>query len=271
MSLNLDQVMQLAIETAKEAGALIMHMRREGALVKDYKGQQELVTNADLAADALIIERIKAHFPDHEFLTEETLGNKRDKHDLENPIWIIDPIDGTVNFAHGQQMVGVSIAFAMNGEVQIGVVYNPFLDELFCAQLGQGATLNSKSIQPSGESNLRKALFATGFPYDKSGVPPIMRRIESIIMHTQDMRRLGSAALDICWVACGRLDIYFESLSPWDFAAARLIALEAGATCGHFTEVPPEVPSCIYEKNLLISTPSLFDECREILASATQE
>jgi myo-inositol-1(or 4)-monophosphatase len=269
MSIDLKEALQLALATAREAGALIKEMRNAGDLQRDYKGQQELVTNADIAADQLIIERIKSRYPDHEFLTEETLGNKADKHDLQNPIWIIDPIDGTVNYAHGQQMVAVSIAFGFQGEVQIGVVYNPFLDELFCAQYGRGATLNGTNITPSDETNLRKAVFATGFPYDKSGVPPILKRIESIIMHTQDMRRLGSAALDICWVACGRLDIYFESLSLWDFAAARLIALEAGATCGHFSDVPDNVPPCIHNKDLLITTPALFDGCREILVSAS--
>lgn len=266
MTTDIDTALLLAQETAIEAGQLIKKMRNEGALEHQYKDQQELVTNADLAADTLIIERIKEVFPDHRFLTEETCTDKSIGHDLDTPIWIIDPIDGTVNYAHGHQMVAVSIAFACDGDVQCGAVYNPFMDELFSAKKGNGALLNKKPIMPSGEDNIRKALFATGFPYDKSGLDPIIPRVDLMLRKCQDMRRLGSAALDICWVACGRLDIYFESLSPWDFAAARLIALEAGARCGHFGDVPPHIPPAIYDNHLLISTPELYEASRELLA-----
>jgi len=108
-------------------------------------------------------------------------------------------------------------------------------------------------------------VIATGFPYDKSTVPEIMKRTEKVLMHIQDIRRLGSAAMDICWVANGRLDGYFESLSPWDFAAARLIAQEAGATCGHFTPVPDDIPACIHCDNLLITTPEIYQALDDLL------
>jgi myo-inositol-1(or 4)-monophosphatase len=265
MTFKLDDLLSLAKKAATEAGELIASKREQGDIQHDYKDQQELVTNADLAADALIVNIIKERFPDHRFLTEETCKDKSESKNLDSPIWIIDPIDGTVNYAHGQQMVGVSIAFACEGEMQVGVVYNPFMEEMFSAINGQAAELNGESISVSGQQNLRKALFATGFPYDKSGIPPIIKRIVPMLEHTQDMRRLGSAALDICWVACGRLDIYFESLSPWDFAAARLIAQQAGATCGHFSDVPDDTPACIYAHDLLISSPALYAETRAIL------
>lgn len=267
MQNNLNSLLQLAKNTAIEAGKLIKEMREAGDLEHQYKGKQELVTNADLAADKLIVERIKEQYPEHRFLTEETCTDKSIAGDLSSPIWIIDPIDGTVNYAHGQQMVAVSIALAYDGEVQCGVVFNPFLNELFWAHKGGGAFLNNKNISVSGHTHLRTAVFASGFPYDKSTLPPILKRIDLMLHACQDLRRLGSAALDICWVACGRHDLYFESLSPWDFAAARLIALEAGARCGHFSEVPKEVPECIYDNNLLISSPELYEEARSILAS----
>jgi myo-inositol-1(or 4)-monophosphatase len=266
MTTDIEAALTLAKKTAIEAGQLIKKMRNEGLLEHKYKGQQELVTNADLAADKLIIDRIKQVFPEHRFLTEETYSDKSISHNLDTPIWIVDPIDGTVNYAHGHQMVAVSIAFACDGDVQCGAVYNPFMDELFTARKNYGAQLNSRSIEPSRASNLRTALFATGFPYNKEDLDPILPRIALMLRHCQDMRRLGSAALDICWVACGRLDIYFESLSPWDFAAARLIALEAGARCGHFSEVPNRIPPAIYHQNLLVSTPELYEQSREILA-----
>jgi len=265
------QALEIAKHIAIEAGNLIKTMRESGALEHQYKIQQELVTNADIAADQLIIDRIKEHFPGHRFLTEETCTDKRIGHDLSSPIWIIDPIDGTVNYAHGQQMVAVSIAFAYDGDVQCGVVYNPFLNEMFYAQKGGRASLNDEQIEPSKESTLRKAVFATGFPYDKSTLDPILERVDIMLRHCQDLRRLGSAALDICWVACGRHDLYFESLSPWDFAAARLIALEAGATCGHFSEVPTHIPASIYDQNLLISTPALYEQSRELLSATVKD
>ena len=266
MKTDINLALSIAKQTALEAGNLIKKMRSEGSLEREYKDQQELVTNADLAADELIIKRIQDTFPDHRFLTEETCSDKTLGHDLSTPLWIIDPIDGTVNYAHGQQMVAVSIAFACEGDVQCGVVYNPFMDELFYGRKGQGAFLNDQEISTSGQSNLRKSLFATGFPYDKTGLDPILPRVDIMLRHCQDMRRLGSAALDICWVACGRLDVYFESLSPWDFAAARLIALEAGASCGHFGDVPAHIPPAIYDKNLLVTTPELYEASRTLLA-----
>ncbi len=257
-------ILDFAEATAREAGALIASMRQAG-LAHQYKKANELVTNADLAADKLIIERIRARFPHHALMTEESFQGARKDLSLQDPIWIVDPIDGTVNYAHGHFMVAVSIAYAIDGEVQVGVVHNPFLNETYTATLGAGSEVNGQALQVSHQSDLGKALVATGFPYDKSGVPPIIERVQRILTQCQDIRRLGSAAMDICWVAQGRLDAYFESLSPWDFAAARLIALEAGARCGHFSPVPDGVPECIHCLDLLITTPELFEPIRDLL------
>jgi myo-inositol-1(or 4)-monophosphatase len=263
--MNYREIESFAKALAIEAGSMIKSERDKGSLSQDYKGQHELVTSADIAADKLIIEAIQKEYPDHRIMSEETYTDLDLAKDLSDPIWIIDPIDGTVNYAHNHFMVAVSIAFAYQGEVQVGIVYNPFLEECYTAVLGEGSYLNQQALAVSKQSTLRKALIATGFPYDKTTVPEIMRRTEKILMKCQDIRRLGSAAMDICWVACGRLDGYFESLSPWDFAAARLIALEAGARCGHFTEVPEGIPVCIYNHNLLITTPAIYDDLDKLL------
>lgn len=265
LNASLKDIHDFACDLAKQAGQLIADKRAQGNLAENYKGQHELVTDADIAADKMIIEAIQARFPDHRLMSEETYNDKSQSETLEQPIWIIDPIDGTVNYAHGQMMVGVSIALAFAGDMQVGVVYNPFMDECFSTYKGQPAWLNGQSISPSGLEELRKAVIATGFPYDKSGVAPIIRRVETMLMHCQDIRRLGSAALDICWVACGRLDGYFESLSPWDFAAARLIALNAGARCGHFNPNTSNTPDCIHDQDLLISTPAIYNDMDKLL------
>lgn len=259
------EIEQFARELAIKAGSMIKAERNKGSLSMDYKDQHELVTSADIAADKLIIAAIQEKYPKHRIMSEETYTDPELAKDLAEPIWIIDPIDGTVNYAHGHFMVAVSIAFACEGEVQVGIVYNPFLEECYSAILSEGSYLNQQKLEVSKQTSLRNALIATGFPYDKSTVPQIMRRTEKVLMECQDIRRLGSAAMDICWVANGRLDGYFESLSPWDFAAARLIALEAGARCGHFTPVPDNIPACIYNHNLLITTPAIYDNLDKLL------
>lgn len=263
--MNYDEIEYFARELAIKAGSLIKSEREAGAIQQEYKAQHELVTSADLAADKLIISAIEKTYPEHRIMSEETYTDLELAKDLAEPIWIIDPIDGTVNYAHGHFMVAVSIAFAYQGEVRVGIVYNPFMDECYSAIQGKGSSLNGQPLAVSKQDNLRKSLIATGFPYDKSTVPEIMRRTEKVLMVCQDIRRLGSAALDICWVATGRLDGYFESLSPWDFAAARLIALEAGARCGHFNPIPDDTPACIYNKDILIATPGIYDALDDVL------
>lgn len=257
--------LQFALELARQAGTLIAELRRGAELAHSYKNGNELVTDADLAADRLICDAIGERYPGHVIVSEESAPSTAELQDIEEPLWIIDPIDGTVNYAHGHVQSAVSIALARGGEVVIGVVYNPFTDEMFHAQRGGGAFLNGQAIQVSGQTELRRALVATGFPYQKDNLDPLIARVGEVLRHCADIRRLGSAALDICWLAAGRLDGYYESLSLWDFAAARLIAGEAGATCGHFSPVPEGVSTQFYCQDLLITTPALYRQLGEIL------
>jgi len=261
------RILDFARDLAVEAGNLIHEKRESGSLHTDYKDQQELVTSADIEADQLIIAKIQNAFPDHRILSEETYSDKTQALDLDSPIWIIDPIDGTVNYAHGQNMVAVSIAYAEAGEIQAGAVHNPFLAETFTGLLGEGSWLNGIALSVSKQTVLRQALIATGFPYHKDTIPELLARLQKVLLQCQDVRRLGSAAMDICWVAAGRLDGYYESLSPWDFAAARLIAKEAGARCGHFSPLPEGVPACIHSDDLLITTPGIYDAMNRLLDS----
>ncbi len=260
-------ILTFAEQLAREAGEHIVRARRSG-LTTRYKAHQELVTDADVAVDQLIHARLRETFPDHHILSEEAAPEQQLELLRSGPLWVVDPIDGTVNYAHNQPQVAVSIAWLKDGVAQVGVVHAPFQNETFTAVAGQGAWLNGEPIRVSGETEFRQALVATGFPYDKAPVPGLIKRLANVLSACRDVRRIGSAALDICWVAMGRLDAYYESVSPWDFAAARLIAAEAGARCGHVYEVPEGFPEALYGKDIVIATPALYDLLRQRIAEA---
>ncbi|MDX1458634.1 MAG: inositol monophosphatase family protein [Marinobacter sp.] len=264
-------ITDFAEQLARDAGELIRREREQNVLRTDYKKQTELVTHADLMADEFITDAIRQRFPDHRILSEESMPDLSQAEELETPLWIVDPIDGTVNYAYGHPQVAVSIAFAEKGQVRSGVVHAPFSGETFRATKGQGATLNGSAIQHSGCEVPREALFATGFPYTKDKLEPLVRRLDVMIHHCRDLRRIGSAALDICWVACGRLDVYYETVSPWDFAAARLIAQEAGARAGHFSDVPAGYPEDLWGQDILVSAPALFESIQALLQKASTQ
>ncbi|QSP95210.1 inositol monophosphatase [Marinobacter salinisoli] len=266
---SVNEITDFADSLAREAGELIRREREQNTLRTDYKEQTELVTHADVLADQLITAAIRKRFPGHRILSEETMPDLSQAEHLDTPLWIVDPIDGTVNYAYGHPQVAVSIAYAEKGRVQVGVVHAPFSNETFLARRGNGATLNGNSIQHSGATELRQSLFATGFPYTKDNLQPLVSRLDAMIHQCRDLRRIGSAALDICWVACGRLDIYYENVSPWDFAAARLIAIEAGAKAGHFSEVPEGYPADLWGRDILISAPAIWQPVRDLLRSAS--
>ncbi|WP_111498131.1 inositol monophosphatase family protein [Marinobacter bohaiensis] len=266
--MSLSDIADFAEQIARQAGELIARERSENTLRTDYKDQTELVTHADVMADELIAKAIRERFPDHRILSEETAPDRSQAENLDTPLWIVDPIDGTVNYAYGHPQVAVSIAYAERGRVRVGVVHAPFSGETFRGILGDGATLNGQPIRNSGADTPRQALFATGFPYTKDALAPLLRRLDAMIHNCRDLRRIGSAALDICWVAAGRLDAYYESVSPWDFAAARVIALEAGARCGHFNTVPEGYPDDLWGQDILISAPALFDDLQALLHNA---
>ncbi len=221
--------LQVALQTAQKAGILEKEMQLTASVGE--KGKNNLVTSADLAAENLIVSEIKREFPDHAFLAEENFC--KSGVDFEH-LWIIDPLDGTNNYAQGIPHYCVSIAYAYKGEVLVGVVYDPMRGECFTAEKGKGAFLNDKRIGTSRCSDLDCAMIVTGFYYDRGEI--MEKTLNS--MHTlfkagvRGIKVQGSAALDFAWVACGRFDAYFEyKLSPWDFAAGLLIVNEAGGVC----------------------------------------
>jgi len=233
MNSNLTQLLQLAQETARKAGMIIIE--QEGGSSVSLKAENNLVTEADLAAQDLITRTIRDHFPKHSIIAEEEdLRAKSGEPDL----WIIDPLDGTNNFAHTIPHFSISIAYARSGKVQAGVIYDPSRDEMFSASLAGGAFLNEKPIQVSKARSINEAIVATGFYYDRGEMMRnTLTSIEKLFeANVHGIRRFGSAALDLCWVACGRFDAYFEyKISIWDFAAGMLIVNEAGGECSdHF-------------------------------------
>ena len=260
----------IAIDIAEQAGRMIRDARAERRFDRRYKKNAELVTDTDVAVDQFIAEQLERHFPGEPRLTEE-LSPEKESLEREGPLWVVDPIDGTVNFAQGLPHVAVSIAWARSGQVQIGVVHAPFLEETFTALRSEGARLNDKQIRASTASALEKSLVATGFPYRREGRAPLVRRLAAVLEHCQDVRRCGSAALDICNVACGRLDAYYESVSPWDCAAGLLIAREAGARTGHLYPGPDNMPEELYSEHILAAAPDIYGPMKEMLIRADEE
>ncbi len=215
--------------TAVEAGAVELKRFFNGSFTVTSKGSlNDLVTEADHASEKAIIDIIQKNHPDHFILSEETGEIKQN-----SPYkWIIDPIDGTINFANGIPICCVSIGVEFNGEIILGAVYNPFMNEMFFAEKGKGATLNDIKIGVSEEDNLLKSCLVTGFPYqylDSENGP--LQIFEKLVRKAIPVRRLGSAALDLCWTAAGRFDGFYEhKLQAWDSAAGFLIVEEAGGT-----------------------------------------
>ncbi|MBI5874828.1 MAG: inositol monophosphatase, partial [Deltaproteobacteria bacterium] len=202
----------------------------------EFKGAIDIVTEMDTKAENLIIKTLKNTFPDHGILTEESQEQKTNSAYR----WIIDPLDGTTNYSHGFPVFCVSIALEKNGEIILGVVYNPMLNELFTAEKGKGAYLNNKKIKVSAIAELNKSLLATGFPYDvRTSEQNNIANFANFAVKAQAIRRAGSAALDMCYVACGRFDGFWElKLKPWDTAAAMLIINEAGGMVADFKGNP---------------------------------
>lgn len=251
---------------ALKAGEVMVKARDKAEFVRDYKEDHELVTTTDLAIDQYLCSHISERYPNHLILSEESSPNiDIESVSRDTPVWVIDPIDGTVNFAHGHAHVAVSIGLYLDGERVVGVVNAPFLNECYWASKSQGAYCNNERLIVSGNSVLRNALVATGFPYQKDALGPIIERVSRILHACQDVRRNGSAALDLCWVAAGRLDAYFETVKPWDMAAGALIAEEAGAKIGCYSARRSHWPEAIDGESLLVSSPVLFDELFTLL------
>ena len=249
-----------AIDAAKKAG-LLLKKNIDKAHRIEFKGVIDIVTEMDKKAEDIIIKTFKNAFPEHGILTEESLEQKSSSEYR----WIIDPLDGTTNYSHGFPVFCVSIALEKQGEIILGVVYNPMLNELFTAEKDKGAYLNNKKIKVSNISNLSKSLLATGFPYDVRTSPENnINHFSNFAVRAQAIRRAGAAALDMCYVACGRFDGFWElKLKPWDTAAAMLIINEAGGIVTDFGGKP----FSLYSGETLASNGLLHDAMIKVLKS----
>jgi len=251
---------------AREAGALLLEYFHQGLKI-EYKGDADLVTAADRASEVLIRERVAKQFPSHDVLGEEQGLNDRGNEYR----WYVDPLDGTTNFAHGFPVFCVSLAIerriADSQKRVAAVVYDPTRDELFCAEPGKGAQLNGKAIHVSKIGQLKESLLATGFPSHKRHKNPNIFFYHQITLRTHGVRRAGSAALDLCDVACGRYDGFWEfNLNPWDTAAGVLIVNEAGGRVTGFSGDPFQLDSRETLASNGIVHEQLLHEFQEIFA-----
>lgn len=229
----MDEFLSVAWQAASAAGALIRENWQQAKEIY-YKSTIDLVTTVDREAERRIVEILQQRFPDHSILAEEETAVLRSRSDYR---WIIDPLDGTTNFVHSYPQFGVSIALERGGEIILGLVYDPLREECFRAAKGEGAFLNESRIQTSKVGELDKALLATGFPYDRRDRAAFyLAFFKAFLVRSQGIRRNGAASLDLCYLACGRIDGFWElKLRPWDTAAAGLIVREAGGTLSDFS------------------------------------
>jgi myo-inositol-1(or 4)-monophosphatase len=243
--------------------------RRAGSLLREafgkrqeivFKGLIDPVTAADRSSEALLIETIRSDFPGHHVVSEERGAVQGDRRHS----WYIDPLDGTVNFTHSIPFYCVSIAYAVDSVVQLGVVYDPQREELFSAGRGQGAWLNGERLEVSREADLDRSLLATGFPYDiRTNPTNNLDNYARFALRSQGVRRLGSAALDLCYVAAGRLNGYWELfIFPWDVAAGGLVAAEAGA---RVTDARGEERNLSKSNSILAANPRLHHAMLDVL------
>ena len=248
-----------AIEAARKSGLFIKNS--VGKVHKiSYKGRINIVTDVDRMSEAMIIKKIRSVFPGHSILSEESRPQEKD-----SPYrWVIDPIDGTTNFAHGFPFFSVSIALEEAGDVILGVVYDPMRDEIFVAEKGKGAYLNGRRIRVSKTKILSHSMLATGFTYGVKGARNRnIRNFSTFLVAAQAVRRAGSAALDLCYLACGRFEGFWEmDLKPWDTAAASLIVKEAK---GKVTKFDGSKYSH-YDKDILASNSLIHSQMQKILS-----
>jgi len=220
-------LLNVAVMAARRAGAVLgRNFNKRDKLTIEKKGHNDFVSSADIAAERAIIDVIHKHYPDHAILAEESGSQGESDH-----VWIIDPLDGTTNYLHGFPVYAVSIGLQINGRLEHAVVYDPMREELFTASRGEGAQLDGRKIRVSGNTDLEHALIGTGFPYRQADneLEPYLSMLGKVVKNTSGVRRPGAAALDLCYVACGRLDAFWETgLQPWDLAAGTLIIREAG-------------------------------------------
>jgi len=257
---DINDLTQTAIQAARQGGAILQDFAQKGFTIHS-KGQAiNLVTEADLHSEKAIIQTIRQAFPDHQILSEEQGLQESPTHPIK---WIVDPLDGTTNFAHGFPMYNVSIGVEYQGTCIIGVVYDPTRDELFLGQQSRGATLNGKPIHVSATPKLAEALLVTGFAYDiHTATDNNLKEFCAFTLRARGMRRTGTAAIDLCYIASGRLDGFWElQLNPWDTAAGKVIVEEAG---GKITNYLGE-PYSIYGKTILTTNSLIHSEMIEVI------
>jgi myo-inositol-1(or 4)-monophosphatase len=230
-------MLNFAMQTAREAGQILLD--KFGRKINiSKKGDTNLVTEADLASEKFIIERIRSHYPKHSILAEES-GAAVIAGGASLWKWIVDPLDGTTNFAHGYPCFCVTIALEHEGKIVVGATYDPTRDEMFSAERGNGVSLNNKRVRVSETEKLDQALLVTGFPYDVSERDNFARHFTDLILKSRGIRRDGSAAIDMAYVACGRFDGFWEEgLNPWDVAAGVLFVEEAGGRVSYYDDSP---------------------------------
>ena len=261
---SLHPMLNIAIKAARAAGAIINRASLDvERLTVTSKGPNDFVTEVDQAAEQAIIDTIRQAYPGHGFLAEESGRSQGAQH--SDFVWIIDPLDGTTNFIHGFPQYAISIALAHNGQVTQAVVFDPERNELFTASKGRGAFLNDRRIRVSKRTRLEEALLGTGFPYRCfDHVDTYLAIFKDLTQKTAGMRRPGAAALDLAWVACGRLDGFWEfGLSPWDMAAGTLLITEAG---GLVSDLAGE-QTYLDTGNLLAGTPKVFSQLLQVVQS----
>jgi myo-inositol-1(or 4)-monophosphatase len=253
--------LNIAVKAARRAGSIITRASEDiGSLTINDKGFNDFVTEVDLASEKEIIRVLKASYPDHAFLGEESgLSHQADN------VWIIDPLDGTTNFLHGFPQYCVSIALEQKGEITQAVIYDPNRNDLFTATKGQGAYLNQKRMRVSNKSKLKESILGTGFPFrDFQHLPVYLKIFEDVVRGTSGVRRPGSAALDLAYVAAGWFDGFFEiNLSKWDIAAGGLLVTEAGGIVSDFSEKDGWLES----GNIIATTPKIYDPLIKIIQS----
>jgi myo-inositol-1(or 4)-monophosphatase len=245
-----------AVKIAHEAGVLLAEFYRM-RVGFELKGDFDLVTEADRASERLVVERLVAHYPNHSIVAEEGGGRERQSEYR----WFVDPLDGTTNFAHGYPAFNVTLGLARGEEMIAGVVYDPLREEMFAAEKGSGAFLNDRKIRVSTAQRLADSLVSTGFPSRKRSQNVNIHFYHQLAMSTHGVRRGGSAALDLAYVACGRLDGFWEfGLNPWDLAAGTLLVTEAGGKCSDMRGVPHDMKSA----HLLVDNGAIHKEILEL-------
>jgi myo-inositol-1(or 4)-monophosphatase len=254
--------LETAIDIAREAGSLLAHYY-ERRIGYELKGDYDLVTEADRASEKLVLERLNSYFPSHSVLGEE--GGLHDNN--SDYRWYVDPLDGTTNFAHGYPMFNVTLGLEHNGEMICGVMFDPLRQEMFAAELGGGAFLNGHRIHVSKVPKLEESLLSTGFPSRKRHENVNIHFFHQVAMVTHGVRRGGSAAIDLAYVACGRLDGFWEfGLNPWDMAAGLLLIREAG---GKTTDMRGG-PALLDGKHIAVSNSTIHEPLLELFSEVFQ-